>query len=144
MRFGIAVPVPRSKPGSRSFQLVPASKPTANLEAMPQPVSQSEEKASHVVMDAVQSEERDKTQKVAMVDSSRWAVQIGTFLAYDRAHTQSQVASFIIAAGDVVITEVETNDRKLYRARLEGLHEAQAHTPCQSLVRQGMECLVVQ
>ncbi len=144
LRFGIAVPVPRSKPGSRSFQLVPASKPTANLEAMPQPVSQSEEKASHVVMDAVQSEERDKTQKVAMVDSSRWAVQIGTFLAYDRAHTQSQVASFIIAAGDVVITEVETNDRKLYRARLEGLHEAQAHTACQSLVRQGMECLVVQ
>ena len=145
LRFGIAVPVPRSKPGSRSFQLVPASKPTANLEAMPQPVSQSEEGASLAVMDhAVQSEERDKTQKVAMVDSSRWAVQIGTFLAYDRAHTQSQVASFIIAAGDVVITEVEANDRKLYRARLEGLHEAQAHTACQSLVRQGMECLVVQ
>ncbi len=71
-------------------------------------------------------------------------MQIGTFLAYDRAQAQSQVASFLIAAGDIVITEIETSDNKLYRARLEGLHEDQARIACQNLVRQGMECLVVQ
>lgn len=145
LRFGISIPVPRSKPGSSHFQQVPESKPTANLEPMPKPVSLPEEKVSPVVMNqATHSKAHVKTKKVAMLDSSRWAVQIGTFLAYDSAHTQSQVASFIIAAGDVVITEVETSNRKLYRARLEGLHEDQARTACQNLVQQGMECLVVQ
>ncbi|MDH5552241.1 MAG: D-alanyl-D-alanine carboxypeptidase [Nitrosomonas sp.] len=145
LRVGISVPVPRPKPGSSSFQLVPDSKPTANLEFMPEPIFLPEGEADPTVIgQATHSEVHVNTQKVSMVDSNHWAVQIGTFLAYDSAQTQSQVASFIIAAGDVVITEVETGNRKLYRARLEGLHEDQARKACQNLVRQGMECLVVQ
>lgn len=145
LRVGISVPVPRHKPGSSSSQLKPESKPTANLKPTLKPgYLLAETTNPAVISQSTQSKVRVKTQKIAMVDSTRWAVQIGTFLAYDRAQAQSQVASFLIAAGDIVITEVETSDNKLYRARLEGLHEDQARTACQNLVRQGMECLVVQ
>lgn len=71
-----------------------------------------------------------------------WAVQIGSYQESDRAHAQAQAAARWIP-GEVVVTEVEVSNRKLYRARLVGLQESQARTACQSLTRQGMGCLVV-
>ena len=145
LRVGISAPIPRFKPGSSSSPKSESTKTTADLKPTLKPGFLLEETTNAAVnSQAAQSKARVKIQNVAMVDSTRWAVQIGTFLAYERAQAQSQVASFLIAAGKVVITEVETSDNKLYRARLEGLHEDQARTACQSLVRQGMECLVVQ
>lgn len=144
LRIGTPAPVPRSKPGSSSHEIKPEFKPNAKLSPITKPTLLLEETTVSVVINqADELETHSKTQKVAMMDNSGWAVQIGTFLAYDSAQTQSLVASYLIEAGDVVITEVETKNRKLYRARLEGLHEGQARAACQNLVQQGMECLVV-
>lgn len=78
----------------------------------------------------------------AMPPNDSWAVQIGSYQESNRAHAQAQVAARWVP-GEVVITEVEISNRKLYRARLVGLQENQARTACQNLVRQGMGCLVV-
>lgn len=85
---------------------------------------------------------QSQPQKVAMLPNDGWAVQIGSYQESNRARAQAQVAARLIP-GEVVITEVEVSNRKLYRARLVGLQENQARTACQSLVRQGMGCLVV-
>jgi len=85
---------------------------------------------------------QSQPQKAAMLPNDGWAVQIGSYQESNRAHAQAQVAARLIP-GEVVITEVEVSNRKLYRARLVGLQENQARTACQSLVRQGMGCLVV-
>ena len=82
------------------------------------------------------------SQKVAMLENDGWAVQIGSYHEPDRAHAQAQAAARWIP-GEVKVTEVEISNRKLYRARLVGLHESQARTACQNLTRQGMGCLVV-
>ncbi|MEK7301672.1 MAG: D-alanyl-D-alanine carboxypeptidase family protein [Pseudomonadota bacterium] len=81
-------------------------------------------------------------QRVAVADNNSCEVQIGSYLAHERAQAQAQAATRWIP-GAVVITEVEISNRKLYRARLVGLQENQARTACQHLTRQGMECLVV-
>jgi D-alanyl-D-alanine carboxypeptidase len=81
-------------------------------------------------------------QRVVVMDNNSWEVQIGSYLAHERAQAQAQAATRWIP-GAVVITEVEISNRKLYRARLVGLQENQARTACQHLTRQGMECLVV-
>ncbi len=125
-----SVPVPRSKPGT---QLKPTLKPTHSLEeTYGQTVAQHD-----VQLNA------DELQMVAVADNNDWAVQIGTYLEHDRAQAQARAATRWVA-GEMVITEVEINNRKLYRARLEGLQEKQAHTACKSLVQRGMECIVVQ
>lgn len=85
---------------------------------------------------------QSQPQKVAMPMDDSWAVQIGSYQESNRAHAQAQVAARWIP-GEVVITEVEISNRKLYRARLVGLQESQARTACQNLVRHGMGCLVV-
>lgn len=71
-----------------------------------------------------------------------WGIQIGSYLAYDRAEAQAQAVTRWVP-GEVMVTEVEVSNRKLYRARLIGLQKNEAHTACQSLTRQGIECLVV-
>ena len=85
---------------------------------------------------------QSQPQKAAILPNDGWAVQIGSYQESNRARAQAQVAARLIP-GEVVITEVEVSNRKLYRARLVGLQENQARTACQSLVRQGMGCLVV-
>lgn len=85
---------------------------------------------------------QSQPQKTATPLNDSWAVQIGSYQESNRAHAQAQVAARWIP-GEVVITEVEVSNRKLYRARLVGLQESQARTACQNLVRQGMGCLVV-
>lgn len=83
-----------------------------------------------------------KPKKTEPLASSSWEVQIGSYLEHDRAQAQAQAATRWIP-GAVVITEVEVSNRKLYRARLVGMQENQARTACQSLTRQGMDCMVV-
>ncbi|MDV6343788.1 D-alanyl-D-alanine carboxypeptidase family protein [Nitrosomonas sp. Is37] len=81
-------------------------------------------------------------QRVAVVDSNSWAIQIGSYQAYDRAQAQAQAATRWVP-GEIVVTEIEISNRKFYRAQLVGLQKNEAHTACQSLARQGIECLVV-
>ncbi len=110
----------------------PASKPASMQKKTPNPI---------VIPKVAQVETSVEPQKVTVTNKS-WEVQIGSYLAHDRAQAQAQAATRWIP-GAVVITEVEISNRKLYRARLVGLQENQARTACQNLSRQGMECLVV-
>jgi D-alanyl-D-alanine carboxypeptidase len=71
-----------------------------------------------------------------------WAVQIGSYYEQDRARAQAQAATRWVA-GEVAVVEVEVSNRTMYRARLVGFQKKQAHTVCQNLSRQGMDCLVV-
>ncbi len=90
-----------------------------------------------------QSEATVASRRAIVVDSNnRWGIQIGSYEAYDRAQAQAQAATRWVT-GEVVVTEVEVSNRKLYRAQLVGLQRNEAHTACQSLVRQGIDCLVV-
>lgn len=81
-------------------------------------------------------------QKHVTPGSEGWAVQLGSYQSSDRAHAHAQAVSRLVP-GEVAVTEVGINNRKLYRARLVGLQEQQARNACQSLARQGQECLVV-
>jgi D-alanyl-D-alanine carboxypeptidase len=89
-----------------------------------------------------QSDARIQSQQIAATSNKNWEVQIGSYLAHDRARAQAQAATRWIP-GSVVISEVEISSRKLYRARLVGLQESQARTACQNLSRQKIECFVV-
>jgi len=82
------------------------------------------------------------TQNVPLVHHDSWAVQIGSYYEPDRAHAQARAATRWVA-GEVAVVEVEISNRTMYRARLVGFQKKQAHTVCQNLSRQGMDCLVV-
>lgn len=112
---------------------IPASRPAPSLEKTPDMT---------MMQQATQPETRSQSQRVTVADNNRWGVQIGSYLAHDRAQAQAQAATRWVP-GEVVVTEVEISSRKLYRAQLLGLQEGQARTACQSLARQGMDCLVV-
>lgn len=84
----------------------------------------------------------DVTRTVPAVHNDSWAVQIGSYNEPDRARAQAQAATRWIA-GEAAVEEVEISNRTVYRARVIGLQKKQAHTACQNLSRQGMDCLVV-
>lgn len=110
---------------------------------VPKPISSPEKTPDPAVMQwATQQAVNIEIQKVAMMDNSSWGVQIGSYSAPDRAQAQAQAATRLIP-GEVVVTEVEISNRRLYRAQLLGLQENQARTACQNLTQQGVECLVV-
>ena len=108
----------------------------------PKPSSTPEKKAEPVIRTIASLQPQLQLQKVAMQMDDGWAVQIGSYHESDRAHAHAQAAARWIP-GEVVVTEVEISNRKLYRARLVGLQESQARIACQNLTRQGLECLVV-
>ncbi|MDC8446140.1 MAG: D-alanyl-D-alanine carboxypeptidase [Nitrosomonas sp.] len=81
-------------------------------------------------------------QSTPQVHRDSWAVQIGSYYEQDRARAQAQAATRWVA-GEVAVVEVEISNRTMYRARLVGFQKKQAHTVCQNLSRQGMDCLVV-
>lgn len=122
-------PIPRYKPG---HQARPEVKPALLLEAAFIPSEMPDTTQQNVV----------EPQWASVSDNNSWAVQVGTYQERDRAQAQAQEATRWVS-GEMVIVEVEVSNRKLYRARLEGLQESQARTACQNLVRQGMECFVV-
>jgi D-alanyl-D-alanine carboxypeptidase len=128
-----ATPLSERKEKARAQAPLPQSAPAAEKKTEPV-VQQLTAKSS--------ASPQSQPQKAAMLPNDGWAVQIGSYQESNRARAQAQVAARLIP-GEVVITEVEVSNRKLYRARLVGLQENQARTACQSLVRQGMGCLVV-
>ncbi len=71
-----------------------------------------------------------------------WAVQIGSYHESGRAHAQAEAATRWVQ-GQVSIVEVEISNRTFYRALLVGLQKKQARNACQSLSRQGLDCMVV-
>ncbi len=83
-----------------------------------------------------------KTTALSSDKAGKWEVQIGSYAQQEKAQAQA-IAAKKWVSGAVVISEIAVSNRKLYRARLIGLHESQARTGCQHLSRQGMECLIV-
>ncbi|PSJ40110.1 D-alanyl-D-alanine carboxypeptidase [Zobellella taiwanensis] len=81
-----------------------------------------------------------------ITDELGWAVQIGSFRVPEQARDRASDAARRlndVALAQIAVSEVEISNRKLFRARLVGLEEAQAKNACQRLSRQGMDCLVV-
>lgn len=75
-----------------------------------------------------------------------WAVQIGSFRVPEQARDRASDAARRLDNIDVIqvaVNEVNISNRRLFRARLVGMHKEQAKNACQRLSRQGMDCLVV-
>lgn len=129
---------------ARNTPTVPAVKVVRTSVSAPapdsKPFSTLEKKAEPAIRTIASAQ--PQLQKVAVQMNDDWAVQIGSYYEPDRARAHAQAVARWVP-GEVVVTEVEINNRKLYRARLVGLQESQARTACQNLTRQGMECLVV-
>lgn len=111
----------------------PVPKPASSLEKMPD---------LSVLQPAAQPAASVAPQGITAADNNNWGVQLGSYLARDRAKAQAQAATRWIP-GEAVVSEVKISNRKLYRAQLLGLQEDQARTACQSLARQKIECIVV-
>ncbi|MDE2389250.1 MAG: D-alanyl-D-alanine carboxypeptidase [Betaproteobacteria bacterium] len=105
-------------------------------ESTPQVVSKPQE------ISQPQPQPQPQPQKSTVQPNDGWSVQIGSYQESVRAHAQAKAAARWVP-GEVVVTEVEISNRKMYRARLVGLQEHQARSACQNLTRQGMGCLVV-
>lgn len=123
----------RSGKTQRADASVPEQESDILLERSPDPI---------VIQQIAQPAVYVEPERVASMNNNNWEVQIGSYLAHDRAQAQAQAVTRWVT-GKVVITETEINNRRLYRARLIGLQESQARVACQNLTRQRIDCLVV-
>lgn len=123
----------RSGKTQRADASVPEQESDILLERSPDPI---------VIQQIAQPAVYVEPERVASMNNNNWEVQIGSYLAHDRAQAQAQAVTRWVT-GEVVITETEINNRRLYRARLIGLQESQARVACQNLTRQRIDCLVV-
>ncbi|SEF78842.1 D-alanyl-D-alanine carboxypeptidase family protein [Nitrosomonas ureae] len=121
---------------------VKVNAPTPALKPYPEQSKVSESIVTQQYVIPPVSAQPVQLQKVALQANDDWGVQIGSYHEPSRAHAHAQAAARWIP-GEVAVTEVEISNRRLYRARLVGLQENQARSACQSLMRQGIECLVV-
>lgn len=112
---------------------VPTAKPTVTAEYKPDPAA--------ILRGDLSSDSTAQT-VVNIPNSESWAVQIGSYQERDRAQAQVQAATRWVP-GEVAVIAVEVSNQTFYRARLVGLQKNQAQTACQSLSRQGIECMVV-
>ncbi|MGR2740808.1 D-alanyl-D-alanine carboxypeptidase [Billgrantia sp. Q4P2] len=88
---------------------------------------------------------------IAQADSPRapsgnWAVQVGAFNDPDQArHLATRAADQLASLLNEVRVSVAESDgeRRVFRARLVDLQESDAHSACNSLRAQGMDCMVV-
>ncbi len=128
---------------SNSSRKTPANHKTSSVSAASnQTVAKRRTPNPNIIATTTPAKITAGSQKVASDNNKNWEVQVGSYQAHDRAHAQAQAATRWIP-GQVVVTEVEISNQKLYRARLIGLQESQARTACQNLSRQKMECLVI-
>lgn len=128
---------------SNSSRKTPANHKTSSVSAASnQTVAKRRTPNPNIIATTTPAKITAGSQKVASDNNKNWEVQVGSYQAHDRAHAQAQAATRWIP-GQVVVTEVEMSNQKLYRARLIGLQESQARTACQNLSRQKMECLVI-
>ncbi len=73
-----------------------------------------------------------------------WAVQVGAFQDRDQARQlATRAADYLAQPAPVAVTELATQERTVFRARLVDFEQDQAHSACQRLQRRGLECLVV-
>ena len=87
---------------------------------------------------------------IARADASpptgAWAVQVGAFSNADQARSLASRAAERLASqmnGGRVAVARSDGEQSVYRARLVELQESEAHSACDSLRDQGMDCMVV-
>lgn len=75
----------------------------------------------------------------------KWGVQVGAFSSEDSARLLASRAADRLASMSGARIAVAPGDagKAVYRARLVNLQESQAYDACRSLVREGMDCMVV-
>ncbi len=127
-----------------SGRTAPAGKPVVSTDTVRQVIRK--EPATHAPAVLQRASLTVPTQKTMMGGDLDWAVQIGSFRASEQARDRASDAARRldnIELIQVAVNEVNISNRKLYRARLVGMHKDQAKSACQRLSRQGMDCLVV-
>ncbi|WP_355660689.1 D-alanyl-D-alanine carboxypeptidase [Halomonas salifodinae] len=84
------------------------------------------------------------TRTVAAQGGGNWAIQVGAFQDRDQAQQlASRAADYLAQPAPVAVTELATQERTVFRARLVDFEQDQAYSACQRLQRRGLECLVV-
>jgi D-alanyl-D-alanine carboxypeptidase len=75
-----------------------------------------------------------------------WGVQVGAFSDANHARSLASRAADRLASqlANARVAVANVGDGGVYRARVVDLNESQAHDACRSLVREGMDCMVVQ
>ncbi|WP_089793982.1 serine hydrolase [Halomonas korlensis] len=75
-----------------------------------------------------------------------WGVQVGAFSDANHARSLASRAADRLASqlANARVAVANAADGGIYRARVVDLNESQAHDACRSLVREGMDCMVVQ
>lgn len=74
-----------------------------------------------------------------------WGVQVGAFSSADSARLLASRAADSLAGmsgARIAVAQADVGEA-VYRARLVNLQEGQAYDACRSLVREGMDCMVV-
>ncbi|MBS9403472.1 D-alanyl-D-alanine carboxypeptidase [Halomonas sp. TRM85114] len=86
------------------------------------------------------------TEGVDIRSGGTWGVQVGAFSDANHARTLASRAADRLASqlANARIAVANAGDSGVYRARVVDLNESQAHDACRSLVREGMDCMVVQ
>ncbi|MGR4066485.1 D-alanyl-D-alanine carboxypeptidase [Halomonas sp. LR3S48] len=145
--LGDRMELPESPPAS-SQQLASAPQATS----MPE-VSDTERRLSfQSEMDIEMGSADDPIRAlIAQADAPRassgnWAVQVGAFNDADQArHLATRAADQLASLlNDVRVSVAESGgERRVFRARLVDLQENDAHSACNSLRAQGMDCMVV-
>ncbi|GHA04941.1 D-alanyl-D-alanine carboxypeptidase [Oceanisphaera arctica] len=133
-----------------SGKAAPVIKPVSSTDTVRQVVRKEPETRSPAVLQRVSStlpvQQTVSVQQALPVGDLGWAVQVGSFRISEQARDRASDAARRldnIELIQVAVNEVSISNRKLFRARLVGLHKDQAKSACQRLSRQGMDCLVV-
>ncbi|MCC5882218.1 MAG: D-alanyl-D-alanine carboxypeptidase [Halomonas sp.] len=147
--LGDSMDLPASPPAS-------AQQLAAAPEAVAQPsVSESERRISFQSEMGVEMGSADDPIRalIAQADTPRtstargnWAVQVGAFNNPDQARHLATRAADQLAnmMRDVRVSVAESEgEQRIFRARLVDLQENDAHSACNSLRAQGMDCMVV-
>ena len=135
---------------ARPIPPVPAARPiqVAVSDAMARGESDAPRHIGGMLISSAQAAVSDEVGNAATQSlNGRWSVQVGAFQAPDQAQSlASQAVSRL--SGDlgkamVAISEVQVSNQTLFRARLIGFMEGEAHNACQHLSNQGMDCMVI-
>ncbi|MGQ4880568.1 D-alanyl-D-alanine carboxypeptidase [Billgrantia sp. LNSP4103-1] len=145
--LGDRMELPESPPASASMMA------EANVNESPESVSEVGQRFSFQSEMGVEMGSADDPIRalIAQADSPRspggsWAVQVGAFNDADQARSLAARAADQLASllNDVRVSVAESDDeRRVFRARLVDLQENDAHSACDSLRAQGMDCMVV-
>jgi D-alanyl-D-alanine carboxypeptidase len=133
-----------------SGKTAPASKLLVSTDTVRQVVRKEPDTRAPAVLQRASRtlpvQQTTSVQQALPIGDLGWAVQVGSFRASEQARDRASDAARRldnIELIQVAVNEVNISNRKLFRARLVGMHKEQAKSACQRLARQGMDCLVV-